>query len=162
MITGINKAGRRFWNLQPAAFGDHPGGRILYAYAAQLAFSHWTTLPQLEEPADAAGKPGSAKSIKRTARTQAARAGAFHQVRVLDYTPPPDEPPHPATGATCRDRHAAHGRHVAPCALEAGRAHRDQGRARAPDRPRLQDRHRGADFHPRTSLRPQRPHPPGP
>ncbi|MFI5987652.1 hypothetical protein ACIBEA_43190 [Streptomyces sp. NPDC051555] len=31
--------------LQPAAYGDHAGGRVLYGYAAQLAFARWTPPP---------------------------------------------------------------------------------------------------------------------
>lgn len=31
--------------LQPAAYGDHGGGRVLYGYAAQLAFARWTPSP---------------------------------------------------------------------------------------------------------------------
>jgi hypothetical protein len=95
MITGINDAGNRFWNLQPAAYGPHAAGRVLYSYAAQLAFADWLSPPDLDEPRESA-KPDSAKSIKRTARTEAARNGGFHHVRVLDYTPPPDVPSIPS------------------------------------------------------------------
>lgn len=90
LITAIHAQRGRQWYLQPAAYGDHGAGRLLYSYAAQLAFAKWRTPPVA--PAQERGKPGSAKALKRLAKHPDARAGALHRMNILDYTPPPAEP----------------------------------------------------------------------
>ncbi|MYZ41285.1 hypothetical protein GT002_40810, partial [Streptomyces sp. SID4917] len=56
LVTGLAPGGARTWSLQPAHYGDHGAGRILYSYAAQLAFGDRDDPPEL--PA-ATGVPGS-------------------------------------------------------------------------------------------------------
>jgi hypothetical protein len=90
LMTVLDADEKRHWVLQPAAYGDHAGGRVLYAYAAQLAFSDWAPPPVLPEPGP---RPSSRSTLARIATSEAGRAGGFHHVRVLNYTPPPDEPP---------------------------------------------------------------------
>ncbi|MEV7928562.1 hypothetical protein [Kitasatospora sp. NPDC088779] len=91
LVTDVDDRGTRRWYLQPAAYGSHPAGRLLYSYAAQLGFAAWLNAP--EPPArGTSGKPDSANQLKRLARDPAVRAGALHRMRVLDYTPPPAEP----------------------------------------------------------------------
>lgn len=89
LVAGADAAGRRSWFLQHAAYGDHPAGRVLYAYAAQLAFARWADPPTLPDQDRA---PASRSALARVARSPAGRNGGWHQVRVLDYTPPPNEP----------------------------------------------------------------------
>ncbi|MFJ4679008.1 hypothetical protein [Kitasatospora sp. NPDC088783] len=91
LVTDVDDRGTRRWYLQPAAYGSHPAGRLLYSYAAQLGFAAWLNAP--EPPArGTSGKPDSANQLKRLAKDPAVRAGALHRMRVLDYTPPPAEP----------------------------------------------------------------------
>ncbi|MFI5864732.1 hypothetical protein [Streptomyces sp. NPDC051546] len=97
LVTSLHAQRGRLWYLQPAAYGDHGAGRLLYSYAAQLAFAKWRRPP--EPPAQERGKPGSAKALKRLAKHPDARAGALHRMNLLDYTPPPAEP-RPASGMT--------------------------------------------------------------
>nr|BEK71372.1 hypothetical protein KPHV_85990 [Kitasatospora purpeofusca] len=91
LVTDVDDRGTRRWYLQPAAYGSHPAGRLLYSYAAQLGFAAWLNAP--EPPVrGTSGKPDSANQLKRLARDPAVKAGALHRMRVLDYTPPPAEP----------------------------------------------------------------------
>ncbi|MFG2959480.1 hypothetical protein ACGF5O_37885 [Streptomyces sp. NPDC048291] len=86
------------WCLQPALYGDHGAGRLLYSYAGQLAFAKWRKplAPLVQER----GKPGSVKALKRLAKHPDARAGGLHRMNVLHYTPPPAEPRPPADPAS--------------------------------------------------------------
>ena len=90
LLAARDLAGRRSVMLQPAAYGGHAGGRVLYGYAAQLSFARWTLPPDLPE---VSGRPGSRSTLARTARSDAGRAGAWHHVRTLSFTPPPEQPP---------------------------------------------------------------------
>lgn len=90
LMTAVHAQRGRQWYLQPAAYGTHGAGRLLYSYAAQLAFAKWRKPPT--PPAQERGKPGSTKALKRLAKHPDARAGALHRMNVLDYTPPPAEP----------------------------------------------------------------------
>ncbi|MGA5819889.1 hypothetical protein ACPC54_18755 [Kitasatospora sp. NPDC094028] len=89
-LTSVDEAGVRHRFLQPAAFGAHPAGRVLYSYAAQLAFGNWTP------PASPAGQPPgerfSQRAVRRAVRTPEAVAGAYQGVHVLRLNPPPDQP----------------------------------------------------------------------
>ncbi|MFD6465345.1 hypothetical protein [Streptomyces goshikiensis] len=88
LVTSVHPERGRQWYLQPASFGtDHGAGRLLYSYAAQLAFATWRKPPA--PPVQERGKPGSANALKRLAKDPAARAGALHRMSVLDFTPPP-------------------------------------------------------------------------
>ena len=89
LVTSMDPKLGRVRFLQPALFGDHGAGRLLYSYAAQLSFASWREPPARPE---ATGKPNSGKALKRMARDEAARAGALHRIRILDYTPFPDGP----------------------------------------------------------------------
>ncbi|MFF2374907.1 hypothetical protein ACFVUW_11045 [Streptomyces xiamenensis] len=87
LVTSLHPNRGRQWYLQPAAFGTtHGAGRLLYAYAAQLAFGTWRQPPA--PPVQERGKPGSAKALKRLAKHPDARAGALHRMNILDYQPP--------------------------------------------------------------------------
>lgn len=97
LMTSVHPERGRQWYLQPALYGDHGAGRLLYSYAAQLAFAKWRKPPA--PPAQERGKPGSAKALKRLAKHPDARAGALHRMNLLDYTPPPAEP-RPASDTT--------------------------------------------------------------
>ncbi|MFE0775431.1 hypothetical protein [Streptomyces sp. NPDC058861] len=90
LMTSLHPERGRQWYLQPALYGDHGAGRLLYSYAAQLTFAKWRkpSAPPVQER----GKPGSAKALKRLAKHPDARAGALHRMNLLDYTPPPAEP----------------------------------------------------------------------
>ncbi|MCX4681312.1 hypothetical protein OG413_45225 [Streptomyces sp. NBC_01433] len=90
LMTAVHAQRGRQWYLQPAAYGAHGAGRLLYSYAAQLAFAKWRKPPA--PPAQERGKPGSTKALKRLAKHPDARAGALHRMNILDYTPPPAEP----------------------------------------------------------------------
>ncbi|MEU2514507.1 hypothetical protein [Streptomyces syringium] len=90
LVTSVHAQRGRLWYLQPAAYGDHGAGRLLYSCAAQFTFGKWRKPPA--PPAQERGKPGSAKALKRLAKHPDARAGALHRMNVLDYTPPPAEP----------------------------------------------------------------------
>ncbi|WP_328965585.1 hypothetical protein [Streptomyces virginiae] len=94
LISSLDAAGERCWVLQPAAYGDHAGGRVLYGYAAQLAFARWTPPPALPDPGP---RPTSRGTLGRIATSEAGQAGGFHGVRVLDFTPPPQGPPEQRT-----------------------------------------------------------------
>ncbi|MEU1824225.1 hypothetical protein ABZ502_17580 [Streptomyces abikoensis] len=98
LVTSVHAQRGRLWYLQPAAYGDHGAGRLLYSYAAQLAFAKWCKSPA--PPAQERGKPGSAKALKRLAKHPDARAGALHRMNLLDYTPPPAEPRPPAAATS--------------------------------------------------------------
>ncbi|MEU9761807.1 hypothetical protein AB0D98_19085 [Streptomyces sp. NPDC047987] len=98
LVTSVHAQRGRLWYLQPAAYGDHGAGRLLYSYAAQLAFAKWRKTPA--PPAQERGKPGSAKALKRLAKHPDARAGALHRMNLLDYTPPPAEPRPPAAAVS--------------------------------------------------------------
>lgn len=88
LVTSVHADRGRQWYLQPAAFGTgHGAGRLLYSYAAQLAFATWRKPPA--PPVQERGKPGSANALKRLAKDPAARAGALHRMNILDFTPPP-------------------------------------------------------------------------
>ncbi|MGZ2358464.1 hypothetical protein LRE75_17460 [Streptomyces sp. 372A] len=89
LITAVHAQRGRQWYLQPAAYGGHGAGRLLYSYAAQLAFAKWRTPPT--PPAQEGGKLGSAKALKRLAKHPDVRAGALHRMNILDFTPPPTE-----------------------------------------------------------------------
>ncbi|MGW0885571.1 hypothetical protein [Streptomyces sp. NPDC002671] len=67
---------------------------MLYGYAAQLAFARWTPPPVLPDPGP---RPTSRSALGRIATSEAGRAGGFHGVHVLDFTPPSDEPPEERT-----------------------------------------------------------------
>lgn len=101
LISCLDAAGKRYQVLQPAAYGDHAGGRVLYGYAAQLAFARWTPPPVLPAPGP---RPTSRSALGRIATSEAGQAGGFHGVRVLDFTPPPEGPPEQrtATGGSRR------------------------------------------------------------
>ncbi|GHG13704.1 hypothetical protein ACFFSH_30990 [Streptomyces filamentosus] len=100
LLSSLNDDGARSWALQSAAYGDHAAGRALYGYAAQLAFGRWTPPPVLPDPGL---RPMSRSALGRIAASEAGRAGAFHAVRVLDFTPPPEEPSEPRSApATSR------------------------------------------------------------
>jgi hypothetical protein len=75
------------WRPISVPLGAHPAGRILYNYAALLAWEGWTAPPK----PPARGRPGSGNQIKKLARSEAGRQGAYHGVRVLDYRPPTEE-----------------------------------------------------------------------
>ncbi|MFE3163369.1 hypothetical protein [Streptomyces sp. NPDC059224] len=91
LISALDAPGKRYWMLQPATYGDdHAGGRVLYGYAAQLAFARWTPPPVLPAPG---ARPNSRSALGRIATSEVGRSGGFHGVRVLDFTPPPEEPP---------------------------------------------------------------------
>lgn len=90
LLAARDTAGRRMVMLQHAAFGEHAGGRVLYGYAAQLAFARWTEPPDLPE---AGGRSGSRSTLTRIARSDAGREGAWHRVRTLVFSPPPVGPP---------------------------------------------------------------------
>ncbi|MEU2832198.1 hypothetical protein ABZ667_26620 [Streptomyces lavendulae] len=46
LVTSVHAERGRQWCLQPAAFGTgHSAGRLLYSYAAQLAFATWRKPP---------------------------------------------------------------------------------------------------------------------
>ncbi|MFE9121326.1 hypothetical protein [Streptomyces sp. NPDC007172] len=90
LISCLDATGKRSQVLQPAAYGDHGGGRVLYGYAAQLAFARWTAPPALPDPGP---RPTSRSTLGRIAASEAGRAGGFHGVHVLDFTPPPEGPP---------------------------------------------------------------------
>ncbi|MEW2434401.1 hypothetical protein AB0952_09495 [Streptomyces caniferus] len=92
LLAAHDAVGRRSVMLQPAAYGDHAGGRVLYGYAAQLAFARWTEPPALPEAGD---RPEARSALARIARSEAGRNGAWHHVRALDFTPPPEHPPEP-------------------------------------------------------------------
>jgi hypothetical protein len=83
--------------LQPTAYGDHGGGRVLYGYAAQLAFARWTPPPVLPDPGP---RPASRSALGRIATSEAGQAGGFHGIRVLDFTPPPEGLPEERTAST--------------------------------------------------------------
>ncbi|MGW0771287.1 hypothetical protein [Streptomyces sp. NPDC002676] len=68
LISSFDAKGRRCWMLQPAAFGDHAGGRVLYGYAAQLAFAQWTPPPVLPDPGP---RPSSRSALGRIATSEA-------------------------------------------------------------------------------------------
>ncbi|MFI1225918.1 MULTISPECIES: hypothetical protein [unclassified Streptomyces] len=91
LMTSVHPQRGRQWYLQPAAYGDHGAGQLLYSYAAQLAFSKWRKPPA--PPEQERGKPGSTKALKRLAKHPDARAGALHRMSILDFTPPPAEIP---------------------------------------------------------------------
>ncbi|MFD3959574.1 MULTISPECIES: hypothetical protein [Streptomyces] len=90
LISSLDATGKRCQVLQPASYGDHGGGRVLYGYAAQLAFARWTPPPVLPAPGP---RPMSRSALGRIAASEAGQAGGFHGVRVLDFAPPPEEPP---------------------------------------------------------------------
>ncbi|WP_331725862.1 hypothetical protein [Streptomyces sp. NBC_00470] len=90
LMTSVHPERGRLRYLQPALYGDHGAGRLLYSYAAQLAFAKWRQPPA--PPIQERGKPGSSKALKRLAKHPDARAGALHRMNLLDYTPPPAEP----------------------------------------------------------------------
>ncbi|MFE9628505.1 hypothetical protein [Streptomyces sp. NPDC006527] len=91
LISILDATGKRCQVLQPAAYGDdHAGGRVLHGYAAQLAFGRWTPPPVLPAPGP---RPTSRSALGRIAASEAGRAGGLHGVRVLDFAPPPEEPP---------------------------------------------------------------------
>ncbi|MER8236147.1 hypothetical protein [Streptomyces sp. NPDC094049] len=90
LMTSVHPERGRQWYLQPALYGDHAAGRLLYSYAAQLTFAKWRK--PAAPPVQERGKPGSAKALKRLAKHPDARAGALHRMNLLDYTPPPAEP----------------------------------------------------------------------
>ncbi|MFF9585326.1 hypothetical protein [Streptomyces achromogenes] len=90
LMTSVHPERGRQWYLQPALYGDHGAGRLLYSYAAQLTFAKWRKPPT--PPVQERGKPGSAKALKRLAKHPDARAGALQRMHILDYTPPPAEP----------------------------------------------------------------------
>ncbi|MFI5987811.1 hypothetical protein ACIBEA_44040 [Streptomyces sp. NPDC051555] len=90
LISVLVGEGRRSWMLQPAAYGDHAGGRVLYGYAAQLAFARWKPPPLLP---GLGPRPTSRSALARASESAAGQAGGFHQVHVLDFSPPVDEPP---------------------------------------------------------------------
>lgn len=90
LMSALDAAGRRSWVLQPAAYGDHAGGRVLYGYAAQLAFARWTVPPPLP---GSGPRPATRSALARIAASGPGRDGAFHDVRLLDYTAPPDDLP---------------------------------------------------------------------
>ncbi|WDF37867.1 hypothetical protein PBV52_14195 [Streptomyces sp. T12] len=92
LLTALDGSGRRLWMLQHAAYGDHAGGCVLYGYAAQLAFARWLQPPTLPDPGPGS-RPGSRSALARAVRSEAGQGGGWHHVRVLDFTPPPDEPP---------------------------------------------------------------------
>ncbi|MBN0045598.1 hypothetical protein JS756_16080 [Streptomyces actuosus] len=95
LISALDARGKRYWMLQPATYGDdHAGGRVLYGYAAQLAFARWTPPPVLPAPGP---RPHSRSALGRIAASEAGRSGGFHGVRVLDFTPPPEDPPEERT-----------------------------------------------------------------
>ncbi|MFI7089636.1 hypothetical protein ACIBUR_39380 [Streptomyces anulatus] len=94
LLSALDGSGRRCWMLQHAAFGDHAGGRALWGYAAQLAFGRWAPPPALP---DTGGRADTRSTLTRIARSEAGRDGAWHHVRLLDFAPPPQEPP-PAHG----------------------------------------------------------------
>ncbi|MFC7983632.1 hypothetical protein [Streptomyces sp. NPDC057336] len=94
LISCLDAAGKRCQVLQPTAYGDHAGGRVLYGYAAQLAFARWTPPPVLP---DLGMCPTSRSTLGRIATSEAGRAGGFHRVRLLDFTPPPEGPPEQRT-----------------------------------------------------------------
>ncbi|MEU7073026.1 hypothetical protein AB0B30_28230 [Streptomyces narbonensis] len=94
LLSALDADGTRRCVLQPAAYGDHAGGRALYGYAAQLAFGQWTPPPALPDPGQ---RPLSRSTLGHIAASGAGRAGAFHAVRVLAFTPPPETPPEPRT-----------------------------------------------------------------
>ncbi|MEU0213937.1 hypothetical protein ABZ281_02060 [Streptomyces sp. NPDC006265] len=94
LISCLDAAGKRCQVLQPTAYGDHAGGRVLYGYAAQLAFARWTPPPVLP---DLGTHPTSRSTLGRIATSEGGRAGGFHGVRLLDFTPPPEEPPEQRT-----------------------------------------------------------------
>lgn len=100
-LASVDGAGVRRRFLQPAVFGAHPAGRVLYSYAAQLTFGRWTPPPAPTEPLGQ-GDRVSQRAVRRAVRTPEADAGAYQGVRVLRLTAPPDQPADP-------DRAAARG-----------------------------------------------------
>lgn len=60
----------------------------------QLAFARWTPPPALP---DSGPRPNSRSALGRIATSEAGRSGGFHGVCVLDFTPPPEEPPEERT-----------------------------------------------------------------
>lgn len=125
LVTSVHAQRGRLWYLQPAAYGDHGAGRLLYSYAAQLAFAKWRKAPA--PPAQERGKPGSVNAFKRLAKHPDARAGALHRMNLLDYTPHPAEPRPPGRPGQ-RLRGGTGVRHVAPRQLDGEHAHRNPRR----------------------------------
>ncbi|MGW6202053.1 hypothetical protein ACWF9B_00130 [Streptomyces sp. NPDC055089] len=114
LLTAVDGDSHRYWMLQHTAYGDHAGGRVLYGYAAQLAFARWLQPPALPAPGPGS-RPDSRSALARIARSEAGQAGAWHDVRVLDCTPPPENTPdmrneptgagRPLTASTFRRAH---------------------------------------------------------
>ncbi|WP_456988546.1 hypothetical protein [Kitasatospora sp. cg17-2] len=106
-LTSVDGAGVRHRFLQPAAFGTHPAGRVLYSYAAQLAFGCWTP------PTGPTGPPPagrfSQRAVRRAVRTPEAATGAYQGVHVLRLTPPPDQSADGRSAACGPGRRLAHG-----------------------------------------------------
>ena len=121
LVTSVHAQRGRLWYLQPAAYGDHGAGRLLYSYAAQLAFAKRRKAPA--PPAQERGKPGSVNALKRLAKHPDARAGALHRMNLLDYTPPPAEPRSPADPTSGSGAELGV-RHVAPRQLDGEHTHR--------------------------------------
>ena len=90
LVTSLDERGdRTWWTLNPAKFGTHPAGRIMFSYAAQLTFARWNPPPPLP---DREGRADSNRALRAAARSTAGQQGGWHGVRVLDMEPPPDEP----------------------------------------------------------------------
>ncbi|MFF4924244.1 hypothetical protein ACFY4B_26980 [Kitasatospora sp. NPDC001261] len=106
-LTSVDEAGRRHRFLQPAAFGAHPAGRVLYSYAAQLAFGNWTPPAAPTEPPG--GERLSQRAVRRAVRTPEAAAGAYQGVHVLRLTPPPERPTGGGTAARGTGNGLVHG-----------------------------------------------------
>jgi hypothetical protein len=106
LLSALHSDGTRRWVLQAPAYGDHAAGRALYGYAAQLAFGQWAPPPALPDPGP---RPLSRSTSGRIAASEAGRAGGFHAVRTLEFTPPPENPPEPRTAPTSARGPLTHG-----------------------------------------------------
>ncbi|MFF8430988.1 hypothetical protein ACF07Y_38820 [Streptomyces sp. NPDC016566] len=99
LLTVLDGSGRRVWMLQHTAYGDHAGGRVLHGYAAQLAFARWLQPPTLPDLGPSS-RSDSRSALARVVRSEAGQGGGWHHVRVLDFTPPSDDPPPERTEPT--------------------------------------------------------------
>ncbi|MFF5265443.1 hypothetical protein ACFY4C_41730 [Actinomadura viridis] len=96
LIVALRTPGYHAIQALPARYGDHPAGQLLYQYATLPTFEGWTAPPPT--PHQPHGRATRAW-IKRLARSDAGRAGAFLQVRTIRHTPPPEQPAEHGQGA---------------------------------------------------------------
>lgn len=121
LISSFDATGKRCKVLQPAAYGDHGGGRVLYGYAAQLAFARWTSPPVLPDPGPrpmSRSAPGQDRDERGWAGRRLPRSPCPGLHPSARGTTPGAPGANRLPGAACR-------RHVAAGALEARSTDRD-------------------------------------